>query len=76
VANYATAQMRYRSGPATGKGDVVAKANETFRRIPLGNAFRSRSRSRCRYRSAAFSCSGPASAPEASATTSSYPRLL
>src|SRR5215471_8198961 len=34
VANYATAQMQYRSGLATGNGDVVAKANETFRQIP------------------------------------------
>ena len=33
VANYATAQMQYRSGLATGNGDVVAKANETFRQI-------------------------------------------
>src|SRR5262249_24899396 len=34
VANYATAQMQYRSGLATGNGDVVARANETFRQIP------------------------------------------
>jgi len=34
MANYATAQMQYRSGLATGNGDVVAKANETFRQIP------------------------------------------
>jgi len=33
VANYATARMQYRSGLATGNGDVVAKANETFRQI-------------------------------------------
>ena len=33
VANYATAQMQYRSGLATGNGDAVAKANETFRLI-------------------------------------------
>ena len=35
VANYATAQMQYRFGLATGNGDAVAKANETFRQIPL-----------------------------------------
>jgi hypothetical protein len=34
MANYATAQMQYRSGLAIGNGDVVAKANETFRQIP------------------------------------------
>src|SRR6516165_12200382 len=34
VANYATAQMQHRFGLATGNGDVVAKANETFRQIP------------------------------------------
>src|SRR5262249_45543987 len=34
VANYATAQMQYRFGLATGNGDVVATANETFRQIP------------------------------------------
>jgi hypothetical protein len=33
VANYATAQMQYRFGQATGNGDAVAKANETFRQI-------------------------------------------
>ena len=33
VANYATAQMQHRFGLATGNGDVVAKANETFRQI-------------------------------------------
>ena len=34
VANYATAQMQYRFGLATGNDDAVAKANETFRQIP------------------------------------------
>ena len=34
VANYATAQMQYRVGLATGNGDAVAEANETFRQIP------------------------------------------
>ena len=34
VANYATAQMQYRSGLATGNGDAVAAANETFWQIP------------------------------------------
>jgi hypothetical protein len=34
VANYATAQMQYRFGLATGNGDAVAEANETFRQIP------------------------------------------
>ena len=34
MASYATAQMQYRSGLSTGNGDVVAKANETFRQIP------------------------------------------
>jgi hypothetical protein len=33
VANYATAQMQYRFGLATGNDDTVAKANETFRQI-------------------------------------------
>jgi hypothetical protein len=33
VADYATAQMQYRFGVATGNGDAVAKANETFRQI-------------------------------------------
>jgi hypothetical protein len=33
VADYATAQMQYRFGLATGNGDAVAKANETFRQI-------------------------------------------
>src|SRR6516165_6713033 len=33
VANYATAQMQHRFGLATGNGDVVAKANETFRQV-------------------------------------------
>ena len=33
MANYATAQMQHRFGLATGNGDVVAKANETFRQI-------------------------------------------
>jgi hypothetical protein len=34
VADYSTAQMEYRYGLATGNGDAVAKANETFRQIP------------------------------------------
>jgi len=34
VANYSTAQMQYRYGLATGNGDAVATANETFRQIP------------------------------------------
>jgi hypothetical protein len=34
VANYATAQMQYRFGLATGNDDAVAEANETFRQIP------------------------------------------
>jgi len=34
VVNYATAQMQYRFGLATGNGDAVAEANETFRQIP------------------------------------------
>jgi hypothetical protein len=34
VANYSTAQMQYRFGLATGNGDEVAKANETFWQIP------------------------------------------
>jgi hypothetical protein len=34
VANYSTAQMQYRYGLATGNGDAVTKANETFRQIP------------------------------------------
>ena len=34
VVDYATAQMRYRFGLATGNGDAVAEANETFRQIP------------------------------------------
>ena len=33
VANYATAQMQHRFGLATGNGDTVAKANETFRQV-------------------------------------------
>jgi hypothetical protein len=33
VADYATAQMQYRFGLATGNGDTVAKANETFRQV-------------------------------------------
>ena len=33
VANYATAQMQHRFGLATGNGDAVAMANETFRQI-------------------------------------------
>jgi len=34
LADYATAQMRYRLGLATGNGDALATANETFRQIP------------------------------------------
>jgi hypothetical protein len=34
VAELATAQMRYRQGLATGDGNAVATANETFRQIP------------------------------------------
>jgi hypothetical protein len=34
LADYAAAQMRYRFGLATGNGDAVAQANETFRQIP------------------------------------------
>jgi hypothetical protein len=34
VSNYATAQVQYRFGLATGNGDAVAEANETFRQIP------------------------------------------
>jgi hypothetical protein len=34
VADYATAQMQHRFGLATGNGDAVAEANETFRQIP------------------------------------------
>jgi hypothetical protein len=34
VANYATAQMQYRFGLATGNGDAVEEANQTFRQIP------------------------------------------
>ena len=34
VANYATGQMQYRFGLATGNGDAVAEASETFRQIP------------------------------------------
>ena len=34
VADYATAQMHYRQGLATGDGNAVATANETFRQIP------------------------------------------
>jgi len=33
VANYATAEMQSRFGLATGNGDAVAEANETFRQI-------------------------------------------
>src|SRR5271168_4034689 len=40
VANYATAQMQSRFGLATGNGDAVAKANETFRQIPSEIFFR------------------------------------
>ncbi len=34
LANYAAAQMQYRFGLATGDGDAVAAASETFRQIP------------------------------------------
>ncbi len=34
VTEYAIAQTQYRSGVATGNGDEVAKAKETFRQIP------------------------------------------
>jgi hypothetical protein len=34
VANYATAQMQYRFGLATGNDDAVAVADDTFRQIP------------------------------------------
>jgi hypothetical protein len=34
VTEYAIAQTQYRSGVATGNGDEVAKAQETFRQIP------------------------------------------
>ena len=34
VADYATAQMQYRFGLATGNGDAVAEADKTFRQIP------------------------------------------
>jgi hypothetical protein len=34
LADYATAQMQYRLGLATGNGDAVKKANETFYQIP------------------------------------------
>jgi hypothetical protein len=34
LANYATAQMQYRVGLATGNGDAVAEANQTFLQIP------------------------------------------
>ena len=34
LADYATAQMQYRLGLATGNGDAVRKANETFYQIP------------------------------------------
>jgi hypothetical protein len=34
VADYAAAQMRYRLALAAGDGDVVAKANNTFRQVP------------------------------------------
>src|SRR5271170_1012959 len=40
VADYATAQMRYREGLATGNGDTVASAVETFRQIPREIFFR------------------------------------
>jgi hypothetical protein len=34
LADYATAQMQYRLGLATGNGDAVKNANETFYQIP------------------------------------------
>jgi hypothetical protein len=34
AADYATAQMQYRFGLATGNGDAVADADKTFRQIP------------------------------------------
>ena len=34
LADYAAAQMHYRLGLATGNGDAVKKANETFYEIP------------------------------------------
>jgi hypothetical protein len=34
LADYATAQMQYRLGLATGNGDAVKKASETFYQIP------------------------------------------
>jgi hypothetical protein len=34
VADYATAQMQYRFGLATGNGDAVTQADKTFRQIP------------------------------------------
>ncbi len=34
LADYATAQMQYRLGLATGNGDAVQKARETFYQIP------------------------------------------
>jgi hypothetical protein len=40
LADYATAQMQYRFGLATGNGDAVAMANETFRQIPSEIVFR------------------------------------
>src|SRR5271170_1246316 len=40
LADYATAQMQYRFGLATGNGDTVAEANETFRQIPREIFFR------------------------------------
>ena len=40
LADYAAAQMQYRFGLATGNGDVVARANETFRQIPREIFFR------------------------------------
>jgi hypothetical protein len=40
LADYATAQMHYRQGLATGDSDAVARANETFRQIPREIFFR------------------------------------
>ena len=40
VADYATAQMHYRLGLATGNDDTVEKANKTFRQIPREIFFR------------------------------------
>ncbi len=40
VADYATAQIHFRQGLATGDGDAVASANEAFRQIPRAILFR------------------------------------